>query len=233
MAKLRKWCAYKKVERPYTRWSKARKKAFVKSRPGKKVIKFDMGDVIGGYKQFDTHLILVSKDLAQIRTNAIEASRITGLKKLESRLGRMGFYFRIRAVPHQVIRENALAAGAGADRLSTGMKHSFGKMIGTACQVQKDKIIYDLYVPREQENFAREVLKKMSKKLPIRTTVKCEYVKAIELTEEEKAARDAKEAARMEAADKEKEIEEEEGKEEAEASDEKGDDNVEKEVKEE
>ncbi len=229
MAKLRKWCAYRKVERPYTRWSKVRKKAFVKSRPGKKVIKFDMGDIIGGYKQFDTHLTLVSKDLAQIRTNAIEASRITGLKKLELRLGRMGFYFRIRAVPHQVIRENALAAGAGADRLSTGMKHSFGKMIGTACQVQKDKVIYDLYVPREHENLAREILKKMSGKLPIRTTIKCEYVKAIELTEEEKAARDAKEAARMEAKE---DIEEEEGKEEV-ASDEKSDSTNEKEVKEE
>ena len=230
MAKLRKWSAYRKIERPYTRWSKVRKKGFVKSRPGKKVIKFDMGDIIGGYKQFDTHLTLVSKDLGQIRTNAIEASRITGLKKLESRLGRMGFYFRIRAVPHQVIRENPLAAGAGADRLSTGMKHSFGKIIGTACQVQKGKVIYDLYVPREHESLAREILKKMSKKLPVRTTVKCEYVKAIELTEEEKAARDAKEAARMEAKEN---IEEEEGKEETEASEENSDETPEKEVKEE
>ena len=60
MAKLRKWSAYRKVERPYTRWSKARKKAFVKSRPGKKVIKFDMGDTTGGFNQFPIILQLVS-----------------------------------------------------------------------------------------------------------------------------------------------------------------------------
>ncbi len=32
MAKLRKWCAYRTLERPYTRFSKYRKKGFVKSR---------------------------------------------------------------------------------------------------------------------------------------------------------------------------------------------------------
>ena len=196
MAKLRKWCAYRKVERPYTRWSKVRGKAFVKSRPGKKVIKYDMGDIILGHDQFPIHLTLVSKDLAQVRTNSIEASRITGLKKLEEKLGRKGFYFRIRAVPHQMIRENPLAAGAGADRLSTGMKHSFGKIIGTACQVQEGKVIYDLFLPEGQENFGRSVLKAMSKKLPIRTKVEAEYRKAVKLTEEDIKRREAKDKAR-------------------------------------
>ena len=200
MAKLRKWNAYRKVERPYTRWSKVRSKAFVKSRPGKKIIKYDMGDIILGHDQFPIHLTLVSKDLAQVRTNALEASRITGLKRLETKLGRKGFYFRIRAVPHQMIRENPLAAGAGADRLSTGMKHSFGKIIGTACQVQEGKIIYDLYLPQGEEQFGREVLKLMSKKLPIRTKVEATYREAVELTEEQLAHREAKDKARTQAA---------------------------------
>ena len=200
MAKLRKWTAYRKVERPYTRWSKVRGKAYVKSRPGKKIIKYDMGDIILGHNQFPIHLTLVSKDLAQIRTNALEASRITGLKRLEAKLGRKAFYFRIRAVPHQMIRENPLAAGAGADRLSTGMKHSFGKIIGTACQVQEGKIIYDLYLPQGQEAFGRSVLKLMSKKLPVRTKVLAEYRKAIALTDKEIAHREKKDKARQQAA---------------------------------
>lgn len=195
MAKLRKWCAYRKVERPYTRWSKSRKKAFVKSRPGKKVIKFDMGDIKGGHAQFPLHLTLVTKDTAQMRTNSIEASRITGLKRLERKLGRSGFYFRIRAVPHQMVRENPLAAGAGADRLSTGMKHSFGKIIGTSCQVHEGKIIYDLFMKKEDELFGRDTLKRMSKKLTIRTMVKAQFREAVELTEAQlisKARRDAR-----------------------------------------
>jgi large subunit ribosomal protein L10e len=185
MAKLRKWCAYRKLERPYTRWSKARKKAFVKSRPGKSVVKYDMGDVKNGFEQFPIHLTLVSKEDAQVRTNAIEASRTTGLKRLEKKLGRVRFYFRIRAVPHQAIRENPLAAGAGADRLSTGMKHSFGKIIGTASRVVKGKVLFDLYLPNGEENFGREVLKLLSKKLPVKTRIEVEYQKVVKLTKEQ------------------------------------------------
>jgi large subunit ribosomal protein L10e len=193
--KLRKWSAYRKVERPYTRWSKSRKKAFVKSRPGKKVIKFDMGDIKGGHDQFPLHLTLITKDTAQMRTNSIEACRITGLKRLERELGRSGFYLRIRAVPHQMIRENPLAAGAGADRLSTGMKHSFGKVIGTACQVHEGKIIFDLFMKKENELLGRDTLKRMSKKLTIRTYIQASFRKAVKLTAAQilaKARRDAR-----------------------------------------
>jgi large subunit ribosomal protein L10e len=171
MAKLRKWCAYRKIERSYTRFSKVRGKAFVKSRPGKKVIKFDMGDLKGGSEQFDLTLQLITKDAAQIRTNAIEAARISALKLLEKTFGRMGFYFRIHAVPHQAIRENPLAAGAGADRLSTGMKHSFGKIIGTAAQVEIGKVLMSVSVPKESEAVARLALKRASQKLPVRITI--------------------------------------------------------------
>lgn len=171
MAKLRKWVAYRKIERSYTRYSKVRGKAFVKSRPGKKVIKFDMGDLKGGQGQFDLTLQLISKDAAQIRTNAIEAARISALKLLEKSFGRQGFYFRIQAVPHHAIRENPLAAGAGADRLSTGMKHSFGKIIGTAAQVEEGKVLMSVSLPKEHEAVARTALKRASQKLPVRITI--------------------------------------------------------------
>lgn len=202
MAKLRKWVAYRKIERPYTRWSKVRSKAFVKSRPGKKVIKYDMGDLIGAGKQFDLKLELISKDPAQIRTNAIESARITTLRKLESKLGRFGFYYRVKVVPHHAIRENALAAGAGADRLSTGMKHSFGKIIGTAGRVEVGSSMFELYLPRNLENFGRDVLNLASKKLPVRSTIVGTYKTAIKLTEEEIAKSKAAEIAANERAKK-------------------------------
>lgn len=196
MAKLRKWVAYRTVERPYTRWSKARKKAFVKSRPGKKVIKFDMGDLKGGKDQFPLRLQLISKDLVQVRANAIEAARITALKLLEASLGRGGFYFKINMVPHHVLRENALAAGAGADRLSTGMKHSFGKTIGTAARVEIGKVLMELYLPEDKEALGRAALNKSSKKLPIRTTVQSQKMVAKELTAEELARKEKEELKR-------------------------------------
>ena len=183
MAKLRKWAAYRTIERPYTRWSKVRKKAFVKSRPGKKVIKFDMGDLKGGYAHFNYHIQVISKDLTNVRTNAIEAARIAALKRLEANLGRFGFYFRIKIVPHHVIRENPLAAGAGADRLSTGMKHSFGKTIGTAAKVEAGKTVMEVYCDKSAEAVVREALRVATKKLPLRVSIQGEAQKAVKLTQ--------------------------------------------------
>ena len=76
------------------------------------------------------------------------------------------------------------------------MKHSFGKIIGTACTVQPGKVLYDLYLPEGEEDFGRETLKLMSKKLPVRTRIVTSYQEAIALTAEQIAARDAKEAVR-------------------------------------
>jgi len=194
MAKLRKWCAYRTIERPYTRFSKYRKKAFVKARPGKKVIKHDMGDVKGGTGQFPLCLQLISKEVTSVRTNSIEAARITALKKVEGKLGRFGFYFRIKMHAHHAIRENPLAAGAGADRLSTGMKHSFGKIIAMAARIEKDKVLMEISVPKEEEDIARLALKSASKKLPIRTTIQTTVHKVVELTEEQQLAQHVAEA---------------------------------------
>ncbi len=171
MAKLRKWCAYRTIERPYTRFSKYRKKSFVRARPGKKVIKFDMGNIKADKSEFPIRIELISKELTNVRSNAIEAARITALKRLEGKLGRMGFVFKILMVPHHALRENPLAAGAGADRLSTGMKHSFGKIIGMAARIEAGKILMQVWVPREEETLARHAMKGASKKLPIRCTI--------------------------------------------------------------
>lgn len=176
MAKLRKWVAYRKIERPYTRFSKYRKKAFVKSRPGKKVIKFDMGDLASGTSKFPFVLKLISKEPLQIRSNAIEAARVASLRLIEREIGKSNFYFRIKAVPHHAIRENALAAGAGADRLSTGMKHSFGKIIGTAARIEKNQTIMEIFSFKEKETIVREALKKASRKLPVRTRIEIEIL---------------------------------------------------------
>lgn len=185
MAKLRKWCAYRTIERPYTRFSKYRKKAFVKARPGKKVIKFDMGDLSGGSYQFPITLKLVSKEVGLARSNAIEAARLVALRRVEKPLGRLGFYFKVLMYPHHSIRENPLAAGAGADRLSTGMKHSFGKIIGTAARIEPDKVLLEISLPLEHEALAREALKAASKKLPLRTRIEMVRNVVVELTEEE------------------------------------------------
>jgi large subunit ribosomal protein L10e len=73
---------------------------------------------------------------------------------------------RVRKFPHHILRENPLAAGAGADRMSTGMAHSFGKIIGIAAQVKTGDEIFTLKIKKENLPLARKAMKKISLKLP-------------------------------------------------------------------
>lgn len=152
MAKLRKASAYRKIERPYTRKSKYRMKSYVRANPHNLVVKFEMGDTT---RSFPYKVMLQSQEPVQIRHNALEAARKSANRLLEKRLGKKGYRFRIKAYPHHVLRENPLASGAGADRMSTGMKMSFGKSIGLAAQVKKGQTIIEVECEEKDLDVAR------------------------------------------------------------------------------
>ncbi|HLD97069.1 MAG TPA: hypothetical protein VI934_01875 [Candidatus Nanoarchaeia archaeon] len=46
MAKLRRARTYQKIDSPYTRVSKYRKKSFIRMTPARKVTRYDMGDTM-------------------------------------------------------------------------------------------------------------------------------------------------------------------------------------------
>lgn len=163
MARLRKFVAYRHLKRAYTRFSKYKKLAYVRSRPVCKVVRFDVGDV---GKVFPFTLDLVSKDDLQIRDNAIESARQTCNRLLEKTLGKGGYRFMTRIYPHHILRENPLASGAGADRLSTGMAHSYGKVIGIAAQVRIGQPLFTIHINKEHLATARLALKRASYKVP-------------------------------------------------------------------
>ena len=163
MVKLRKGVAYRSIQNAYTRKSKYRKKAFIRSVPTNKVVKFDMGDLS---RTFDSQFLLISKQDVQLRHNCLESARKTSLKVLEKRLGKLGFRLKIRVFPHHILRENALASGAGADRMSTGMKMAFGKAVGIAARVFTGKAVLEVNVPKENKDVAILALKRAYKKFP-------------------------------------------------------------------
>lgn len=163
MAKLRKWVSYRTLERPYTRISKYRKKGFIKVKPNIKITRFIMGNQ---QRVFDYELLLVAKTDLQIRHNALESARQTGNRHLEQSIGKENYMMMIRKYPHHIVRENPLASGAGADRLSTGMAHSFGKPIGSAAQVKKGEPVFEIECNKSGIEKARQALKRCSQKLP-------------------------------------------------------------------
>ncbi|MBI2656122.1 50S ribosomal protein L16 [Candidatus Woesearchaeota archaeon] len=168
MARLRKFVAYRRLERPYTRTSKFKAKSYIRMNPTVKVVRFDTGDAS---KDFKYTLNLLSKSDLQIRDNALESARQTSNKLLESYLGLNGFHMKVKVYPHHVLREHALAAGAGADRFSSGMAHSFGKPTGVAARIKKGQTIFQIMVDKQNVEVAKQALERASKKLPCSCTI--------------------------------------------------------------
>jgi len=163
MAKLRRWCAYRRIERPYTRVSKFTQKSFIRVSPNIKITRFDMGEA---GTSFEYDLDLIPKASLQIRQEAMESARQTAIRMLERNIGKTGFHFKIRVFPHHILRENPLAAGAGADRMSTGMQKSFGKPIGVAAQLKEGQKMFTVRVDKQHLGVAKIALQRASKKMP-------------------------------------------------------------------
>lgn len=162
MAGLRKGISYRFLERPYTRKSKFKHRAYVKAVPNSKVVRFDMGDV---QKKYPYRVDLIAKDSLQLRHNAIESARQIVNRHLNLKLGN-NYYLKIRMYPHHVLRENKMLTGAGADRMQTGMQLAFGRPVGIAAQIKRGKAIFSVKVEKENIDSAKYSLKKAMSRLP-------------------------------------------------------------------
>lgn len=171
MAKLRKAVCYRRLERPYTRKSRKREKSYVRGAPYSKIVSFDMGNPNGDY----THrVVLTSKTDVQIRHNALESARVAVNKILARKIGVQNYAFKIKPFPHHVLRENPLAAGAGADRFQTGMSHSFGKPIGMAARVKKGQEVLVVKTTEKFTQSAKEAIKQAVYKFPLKGHIEIE-----------------------------------------------------------
>jgi len=163
MVRIRKFVSYRRIERPYTRTSRYKSKSFIKISPHIRVVGFELGSP---KKSFPYTLELISKRDLQIRDNALESAKQTSNKLLESGIGLAGYHLKLKTYPYHILRENPLAAGAGADRFSTGMQKAFGKPIGNAAQIKKGDTIFQVSVDKANLEFAKKALTRASKKLP-------------------------------------------------------------------
>lgn len=175
---LRKALAYsKKRARPYTRRSNTQEKAFIKAVPASKIVKFSSGkvqDLNSGKLKFV--LKLIADERVQIRDNALESCRMYLSNRLEKEIPG-GYFFTVKVHPHHFLRENKTAAGAGADRLSSGMKHSFGIVIGRAAMVEPGQELFMIAVGSEKDSrIARWVLHSLKSKLPCTSRILMEKI---------------------------------------------------------
>ena len=176
---LRKASAYSRFPtRPYTRHSRRKARAYIKTVPFAKVVKYYFGDM-KAYQEGKHKFVLklTSNERIQLRDNAIEAGRMYVHKMLEE--GVPGEYsFAVKVHPHHFLRDNKTAAGAGADRTSSGMSHSFGIVIGRAALVKAGQEIFVVSCLGEKAvKVARDALEAVKAKIPGSTKVAFEEIK--------------------------------------------------------
>ena len=151
-------------------------KPFPKSRynrgvPDPKIRAYDIGYKKAGVEDFPICVNLVSKELEQISSEALEAARIAANKVLVTRCKKEGFHLRTRVHPWHVLRINKMLSCAGADRLQQGMRGAYGKPYGKVARVKIDQILMSVRTKEDHIENAKEALRRASMKFPGRQNV--------------------------------------------------------------
>tara|TARA_B110000881_G_C18539937_1_gene497967 strand:+ start:735 stop:1169 length:435 start_codon:yes stop_codon:yes gene_type:complete len=116
--------------------------------------------------EFTVTVELTANNPCQIRDSALEAARQVANSTIRDSSGIDGYALRMHTYPHQILRENKQATGAGADRVSQGMRLSFGKNVGTAARVQRDQTVMSIKTEPEFYESAKNALRKANCKFP-------------------------------------------------------------------
>jgi large subunit ribosomal protein L10e len=152
---------YRDIDKPsYTR------REYITGIPGSKIAQYKMGRIGKDEDEYPVQISLVTEEAVQIRHGSLESARLSANRRLLKVLGENGDYKMIlRKFPHQVLRENKQATGAGADRVSDGMRQSFGKVVGTAARVQRGETVFTAYCNPEDAEIVKDALRRAYNKI--------------------------------------------------------------------
>ncbi|MFH1470949.1 MAG: 50S ribosomal protein L16 [Candidatus Micrarchaeota archaeon] len=146
----------------WSRYSKKKpRKSFVKALPHNSLTVFSMGTA-GGY---ELRMNLVADHMVQVRDNSLESARQAANKYLEKSIPG-NYSLKILVFPHNVIRENKMVSGAGADRIQKGMRLSFGRPTDRAARIAKGQLFMSAFVNEKNVSFVKEAYRRARGKLP-------------------------------------------------------------------
>merc|ERR1711977_450717 len=106
------------------------KSRFCRGVPDPKIRIYDLGSKKASVLSFPKHIVMVSDELEQLSSEALEAARICANKYMTKNIGKESFHLRMRCHPYHVTRINKMLSCAGADRLQTGMRGAKFKFPG-------------------------------------------------------------------------------------------------------
>jgi large subunit ribosomal protein L10e len=151
---------YRKIDKPsYTR------RDYVTGIPGSKIAQHQMGDLQADGDDYPVQISLVPEEECQLRHGSLEASRLSANRHLIKELGEGNYKMQLRKFPHQIIRENKQATGAGADRVSDGMRQAFGVPVGTAARIYPGERLFTAYCDVDQADTVKEAFRRAYNKI--------------------------------------------------------------------
>jgi len=167
MASRRPWHCYSKwSRRPFQyKRSSNRRREYARGGAQSKIVRFYGGDKSIPWEKWELVIGLKVNKQIQISSNALEAIRITINSALTKFIGRTAFRLRIRPKPFQKYRENRMLAFAGADRVQSGMRNSFGRSTGVCARVRAGSIIVDVGTSLRNLNIVKDRLRVASMKI--------------------------------------------------------------------
>ncbi len=162
--------------RPARCYRYCQSKPYPKSRycrgvPDAKIRIYDVGNKRALADQFPAAVHLVSDEVEQISSEALEAARVACNKWMVKSAGKDFFHLRMRVHPFHVLRINKMLSCAGADRLQTGMRGAFGKPIGVAARVKIGSILMSIRCREDKAGAAVEALRRAKFKFPGRQKI--------------------------------------------------------------
>lgn len=147
----------------YVRGQLTTRKEYMGGIPNPRITQFMNGNKQGS---FPVKLSLISEEQCQARHGALEAARITSNRFMEKKVGLTNYRLRVLVYPHVILRENKQATGAGADRVSQGMRHSYGRIVSSAAHVKRNQKVITIETHPQFVKFAKSALRKAGMKLP-------------------------------------------------------------------
>ena len=151
---------YREIDKPsYTR------REYITGIPGSKIAQHNMGDLQADPQDYPVKISLRPEETLQVRHGSLESARLSANRHLIKTLGEGNYKMVLRKFPHQVLRENKQATGAGADRVSDGMRQAFGKPVGTAARIGEGENIFTAYCEVDQAHEVKEAFRRAYNKM--------------------------------------------------------------------
>ena len=168
LAHRRPWRCYSKWSRRPFQYKRSanRRREFARGGAQSKIVRYWGGNKEKPFEEFEIVVALKVDKQIQISSNALEAIRITINGALQKRLGRNNFRLRVRSKPFQKYRENRMLAFAGADRVQSGMRNSFGRSTGVCARVRAGSVICEVGCALRNLPLVRDRLRVAGMKVP-------------------------------------------------------------------